>query len=112
DRDALLPLQVHGVEHALGHVLVGPERAGLPEHGVDQRGLAVVDVGHDGDVAQVLTGSDGMASLRWRTAPRAQCRGLAGLYPRAARRARPLQNDRLLLTGFSANLLTAMSEDP
>ena len=40
--------------HALGDVLVGAEGARLPEHGVDQRRLAVVDVGDDGDVADVL----------------------------------------------------------
>ncbi len=54
DRDALLPLQVAGVEHPFGHVRVGAERAGLPQHGVDQRGLAVVDVRDDGHVAQVI----------------------------------------------------------
>ena len=53
DRDALLPLEVDRVHDALDHVLVGAEDAGLPEHGVDQRGLAVVDVGDDGDVADV-----------------------------------------------------------
>ena len=36
--------------------LVRRERAGLPEHGVDQRGLAVVDVGDDRDVAEVVSG--------------------------------------------------------
>ena len=41
--------------HALDHVLVGAEDAGLPEHGVDQGGLAVVDVGDDGDVPDVRT---------------------------------------------------------
>ena len=54
DRDALLALEVHRVHHALGDVLVGAEGARLPQHGVDQRRLAVVDVGHDGDVADVL----------------------------------------------------------
>ena len=54
DRDALLALEVVRVHDPLGHVLVGAEDAGLPEHGVDQRGLAVVDVGDDGDVAQVV----------------------------------------------------------
>ena len=44
--------------HALGDVLVGAEGAGLPEHGVDEGGLAVVDVGHDGDVADVLAGDE------------------------------------------------------
>jgi hypothetical protein len=53
DRDALLPLQVHRVEHAIGHLGARMPCAGLPQHGVDQRGLAVVDVGDDRDVAQV-----------------------------------------------------------
>ncbi len=55
DGDALLPLQVGGVHDPVAHVLVLPEHSGLPEHGVDQGRLAVVDVGHDGDVAQVVT---------------------------------------------------------
>ena len=32
---------------------LAPEGAGLAEHGVDQGGLAVVDVGHDGDIAEI-----------------------------------------------------------
>ena len=54
DRDALLALQVARVHDALGDVLVLAERAGLPEHRVDERRLAVVDVGDDRDVAQVI----------------------------------------------------------
>ena len=53
DGDALFPLQVHGVEDPVGHRLVGAEGAGLAEHGVHQGGLAVVDVGHDGDIAEI-----------------------------------------------------------
>ena len=53
DRDALLALEVHRVHDALGDVLVGAEGAGLPEHGVDERRLAVVDVRDDRDVAEV-----------------------------------------------------------
>ena len=53
DRDALLALEVAGVEHALGHVLVRAEGAGLPEQRVDERRLAVVDVRDDGDVADI-----------------------------------------------------------
>ena len=56
DRDALLALEVHRVHDAVGDVLVGAEGAGLPEHGVDEGRLAVVDVGDDGDVAEVVTG--------------------------------------------------------
>ena len=51
DGDAALALELVAVHGPLGHPLVGAEDAGLPEHGVDQRGLAVVDVGDDGDVA-------------------------------------------------------------
>ena len=58
DRDALLALEVTGVHHAVGDALglVVGEGAGLAEHRVDQRGLAVVDVGDDRDVAQVGAG--------------------------------------------------------
>ena len=53
DRDALLPLEVHRVHDPLVDVLVGAEGAGLPQHLVDERRLAVVDVGDDGDVAEI-----------------------------------------------------------
>ena len=58
DRDPLLALQVAGVHDPVGHALglVLGEGAALAEHGVDQRGLAVVDVRDDGDVAQVAAG--------------------------------------------------------
>ena len=36
---------------------------GLPEHRVDERRLAVVDVGDDGDVAQVVAAAE--AGLAW-----------------------------------------------
>ena len=55
DGDAALALELVRVHHALGHLLVGAEDAGLVQHGVDQRGLAVVDVGDDGDVAEIGT---------------------------------------------------------
>ena len=53
DRDPLLPLEVHRVEHALVDVLVLAESAGLPEHRVDEGRLAVVDVRDDRDVAEI-----------------------------------------------------------
>ena len=52
DRDAALALEVVAVHHALADLLVAREGARLHEQLVDQRGLAVVDVGDDGDVAQ------------------------------------------------------------
>jgi hypothetical protein len=62
DRDALLALQVHRVHDPVGHVLVGAERPRLPQHRVDQGRLAVVDVGDDGDVAEVLAALHGSAA--------------------------------------------------
>ena len=55
DRDSLLALQVARVQHPLGHVLVRPERSRLPEHRVDERGLAMVDMRDDRDVADIGT---------------------------------------------------------
>jgi hypothetical protein len=51
DGDAALLFEVVGVHHALGDALVLAERAGLLEQLVDQRGLAMVDVRDDRDVA-------------------------------------------------------------
>ena len=53
DGDASLPLEVHRVHDPIDEDLVGPEGAGLAKHGVHERRLAVVDVGDDGDVADV-----------------------------------------------------------
>ena len=55
DRDPLLALEVHRVHHPLGDVLALAEGAGLPQHRVDQRRLAVVDVGDDRDVSEVVS---------------------------------------------------------
>ncbi len=54
DRDALLALEIHRVHHPFGDVLVGPERARLPQHRIDEGRLSVVDVRHDGDVPDVV----------------------------------------------------------
>ena len=59
DRDAALALEVVAVHHALGHFLVVAEGAALAQQLVDQRGLAMVDVGDDGDVAD-LAGHGGL----------------------------------------------------
>jgi hypothetical protein len=53
DRDATFALDVVAVHHPLADVLVLRERAGLDQQLVDERRLAVVDVGDDRDVAQV-----------------------------------------------------------
>ena len=55
DRDALLALEVARVHDAVLHVLVLAERPGLPQHRVDQRRLAMVDVRDDRHVADVVS---------------------------------------------------------
>lgn len=55
DRDALLTFQIVRVHGALVDVSVFAEGARLTQHGVDESGLAVVDVRHDRDVAEVRT---------------------------------------------------------
>ena len=52
NRDATFLFDVVRVHDALGDLLVFAERAGLAEQLVDERGLAVVDVGNDGDIAE------------------------------------------------------------
>ena len=57
DRDALLAFNVARVHHAFAgglHRGVRVEDAALPKHGVHEGGLAVVDVGHDRDVTQIV----------------------------------------------------------
>jgi hypothetical protein len=56
DRDPLFALQVIGVHDSLVDVGVRAERARLPQHGVDQRGLAMVDVRDDSDITHVVAG--------------------------------------------------------
>ncbi len=51
DGDAALALQFVRIHHSFDVMLVGAKGAALLQHGVDQRGLAVVDVGDDGDIA-------------------------------------------------------------
>ena len=58
DRDPLLALEVGRVHDALVDVLVLAERAGLPEHRVDERRLPVVDVRDDRDVAKVVAAAE------------------------------------------------------
>src|SRR5258705_289299 len=53
DRDAAFLFQVIGVHDPLCDMLMRRKRAGLAQKFVDQRGLAVVDVGNNGDVANV-----------------------------------------------------------
>ena len=63
DRDALLTLEIARVEDSFVHVLVRSECARLPEHGVDQCGLAVVDVGHNCHISDVVSSRHGLFNL-------------------------------------------------
>ena len=51
--DAALAFEVVRIHHPLGDALVVAERARLLQEPVDERRLAVVDVGDDGDVAEL-----------------------------------------------------------
>ena len=55
DRDPTLPLEVHGVEDLVAEVAVFHPAAALDE-AVGERRLAVVDVGDDAEVADVVHG--------------------------------------------------------
>ncbi len=52
--NAALLLDLVGVHHALADLLALTEGAGLFQELVDQRGLAMIDVGDNGDIAKVL----------------------------------------------------------
>ena len=52
NRDPALTLEIVRIHDALDEVLMGRERARLPQQLVDERRLAVVDVGDDRDVAK------------------------------------------------------------
>ncbi len=53
DRDALFAFERVRVEDERTDVLILAEDVGLLEEGIDQGGLAVVDVGDDGEVAHI-----------------------------------------------------------
>jgi len=54
DGDALFTLKIHRIQNPLGDILIGAKGACLPKHGIDQRGLSVVNVGDDGNVSQIF----------------------------------------------------------
>ena len=53
DGDAALALEVIRVERALRHPLIIAESSRLLQQPIDQRGLAVIDMGNDADIAQI-----------------------------------------------------------
>jgi hypothetical protein len=59
DGDSALSLEIARVHDALGDGLVGAKGAALAKHGVDEGGLAMIDVGDDGDIKDGLDGDCG-----------------------------------------------------
>ncbi len=49
-RDPFLPLEIHRIHHPLTNVLIVSEYSTLPKHGVDEGGLAVVDMRDNCDI--------------------------------------------------------------
>jgi hypothetical protein len=87
DGDAALAFEVVGIERALGDALVVAERARLLEQPVDERGLAAIDVGDDGDVAEIYMRNSRRKPKR---APKGPCVGPEYSDRRAVRNAAPL----------------------
>ena len=58
DGDAALALQIPRVHDPVHDLLVVPVDTGLLEHFIDQRGLAVVDMGDNGDVSELIHRTD------------------------------------------------------
>ena len=61
--DAALTLDVTAVHDTLSHSLIVAESAALAQQGVHQRGLAVVNVSDDSDIAQIVTNHKNTTSL-------------------------------------------------
>ena len=77
------------VHHPVGDFLVSGERARLAQQGVDEGRLAMIDVGDDGDVAQVFTGRHSVSVE--------QRRPLAGAYVASiANHADPVQVEEIV----------------
>ena len=53
--DAALAFDLHAVQNLLGHLAFG-QTAGLLDQSIRQRGFAVVDMGHDGKIADMGKG--------------------------------------------------------
>src|SRR5690606_24205844 len=99
DGDAAFLFEIVRVHHAFGDALVFTERAGLFQELVDKRGLAMVDVRDDRDIADGHGLISEVRGARYRGAPSSMA-GLLHVFPQmrkrrgatllpAPRRARP-----------------------
>ena len=57
DGNAPLSFLVHGIQDPLAHVINLPMHVCLAKDGIDQRGLAMVNVGNDGDIPDIRSPS-------------------------------------------------------
>ena len=62
DGDAAFLFQVHGIEHLRLHLALG-QPAAMLDQAVGQRGLAMVDVGDDGKIADQVLGHNKTGTL-------------------------------------------------
>ena len=53
DGDALLTFQIIGIHHTIRNFLTFVEHVRLCQHGIDQRGLAVIDVCHNRYISNI-----------------------------------------------------------
>ena len=60
NRDAALALQIIRIHDPLLQILARIERAGLAQQLIDERGLAMIDVRDDGDIAKFLSHSEAL----------------------------------------------------
>jgi hypothetical protein len=55
DSNATLTFEIHRIHYSIPNLLVVTKRTRLPQHGVDQRRLAMIDVRDDRDVSYVFS---------------------------------------------------------
>ena len=55
DGDALLAFQIVGIHHTIRHFLTLGKHVRLLKHGIDQGGLAVIDVSHNRHITDIST---------------------------------------------------------
>ena len=52
--DSFFALEIHRIHHAFLNLLIGAKGTGLSQQSIDERRLAVIDVGDNGDVANFI----------------------------------------------------------
>ena len=99
DRDALLALEIARVEHAILYRFVLAEGPGLPQHRVDQRRLAMVDVRDDRHVADVCAFCHNLQCPRPAPCGRQEVQAGGALRPSAPSSGRPRERTGTSLHG-------------